>query len=75
MDVRYEDQVERDAGRNRYPLINVSQGEESPTLKSLTMSFSLAVALGMCSVSMAGVFDHCSTCGLASPQGTVAPSS
>jgi hypothetical protein len=43
-------------------------------LKSLTMSFSLAVALGMCSVSMAGVFDHCSTCGLASPQGTVAPS-
>jgi hypothetical protein len=43
-------------------------------LKSLTLSFSLAVALGMCSVSMAGIFDHCTTCGLASPQGTVAPS-
>jgi hypothetical protein len=43
-------------------------------LKSLTLSFSLAVALGMCSASMAGVFDHCSTCGLASPQGSVVPS-
>jgi hypothetical protein len=43
-------------------------------LKSFSMSFSLAVALGMCSVSMAGPFSNCSTCGLASPQGTVAPS-
>ncbi|MDG3006010.1 hypothetical protein [Paludisphaera mucosa] len=39
-------------------------------LKTLTLSLSLAVALGFCSVSMAGVFDGgCATCGLASPQG------
>jgi len=39
-------------------------------LKPLTLSLSLAVALGFCSVSMAGGFDSgCSTCGLASPQG------
>jgi hypothetical protein len=39
-------------------------------LKSLTLSLSLAVALGMCSVSMAGGLDqNCTTCGLASPQG------
>jgi hypothetical protein len=42
-------------------------------LKSLTLSLSLVVALGMCSVSNAGIL-NCSTCGLASPQGTVAPS-
>jgi hypothetical protein len=40
-------------------------------LKPLTFSLSLAVALGFCSVSMAGGHgnDGCSTCGLASPQG------
>jgi hypothetical protein len=38
-------------------------------LKPLTLSLSLAVALGLGSVSMAGMFDHCSGCGLASPQG------
>jgi len=40
-------------------------------LKPLTMSLSLAVALGLCSVSMAGI-GNCSTCGLASPQGSIA---
>jgi hypothetical protein len=38
-------------------------------LKPLTLSLSLAVALGFTSVSMAGGHDGCSTCGLASPQG------
>ena len=38
-------------------------------LKPLTLSLSLAVALGLASVSMAGTNDGCSTCGLASPQG------
>lgn len=39
-------------------------------LKHLTLSLSFAVALGFCSVSMAGAFDGgCATCGLASPQG------
>jgi hypothetical protein len=37
-------------------------------LKPLTLSLSLAVALGFCSVSMAGILDHGSGCGLASPQ-------
>jgi len=42
-------------------------------LKPLTFSLSLAVALGFCSVSMAGGYDTgCATCGLASPQGVVA---
>jgi hypothetical protein len=42
-------------------------------LKPLMFSLSLAVALGLCSVSMAGGQDsNCSTCGLASPQGVVA---
>jgi hypothetical protein len=40
-------------------------------LKPLTLSLSLAVALGFCSVSMAGFHDGCSTCGLASPQGPI----
>ena len=44
-------------------------------LKTLTLSLSLAVALGLCSVSLAGPFhnhtDGCSTCGIASPQGPV----
>jgi hypothetical protein len=41
-------------------------------LKPLTLSLSLALALGACSVSMAGLHDGgCSTCGLASPQGVV----
>jgi hypothetical protein len=43
-------------------------------LKPMTLSLSLAVALGLCSVSKAGLHDNnCTTCGLASPQG-VAPS-
>lgn len=37
-------------------------------LKPLTLSLSLAVALGLSSVSMAGTNDGCMTCGLASPQ-------
>src|SRR5262249_31786482 len=38
----------------------------------LTFSLSLAVALGLCSVSKAGLHDNnCATCGLASPQGVV----
>jgi hypothetical protein len=42
-------------------------------LKPLTLSLSLAVALGLCSVSKAGGHDqNCTTCGLASPQGVVA---
>jgi hypothetical protein len=42
-------------------------------LKPLTFSLSLAVALGLCSVSMAGGNDSsCTTCGLASPQGVAA---
>jgi hypothetical protein len=42
-------------------------------LKPLTLSLSLAVALGLCSVSKAGLHDNnCTTCGLASPQGVVA---
>jgi hypothetical protein len=41
-------------------------------LKPLTLSLSLAVALGLCSVSKAGLFDsNCATCGLASPQGVI----
>jgi hypothetical protein len=41
-------------------------------LKPLTFSLSLALALGLCSVSMAGgQDDNCTTCGLASPQGGV----
>ena len=39
-------------------------------LKPLTLTLSFALALGFCSVSMAGAFDAgCATCGLASPQG------
>ena len=42
-------------------------------LKPLTLSLSLAVALGLCSVSKAGLHDNnCTTCGLASPQGVAA---
>ena len=41
-------------------------------LKTLTLSLSLAVAFGLCSVSKAGGLFHnndgCSTCGIASPQ-------
>src|SRR6266511_1898669 len=52
-------------GRIRRPYRIVCQGEMSPMLKPLTMSLSLAVALGVCSASMAGV----GKCGIASPQG------
>jgi hypothetical protein len=43
-------------------------------LKPLTLSVSLALALGACGVSVAGHHNNegCSTCGIASPQGTVA---
>ena len=68
MDDRQETGSSETAGRNRYPRLNVSQGEYSPMLKPLTLSLSLAVALGFCSVSMAGVGDGCTTCGLASPR-------
>ncbi|MBV8487220.1 MAG: hypothetical protein JO161_02965 [Planctomycetaceae bacterium] len=43
-------------------------------LKPLTLSLSLAVALGFCSLSMAGHGDGCSGCGLASPQAGPIPS-
>jgi hypothetical protein len=62
--------VERDGRPESLPSIIVSQGEFSPMLKPLTLSLSLAVALGLCSVSKAGGYDqNCTTCGLASPQG------
>lgn len=65
--------VERHGPPESLPSISVSQGESSPMLKPLTMSLSLAVALGLCSASKAGGYDqNCSTCGLASPQGAVA---
>jgi len=70
MDDRYEKRVERDGRPESLPSINVSQGAFSPMLKPLTLSLSLAVALGFCSVSKAGGHDeNCTTCGLASPQG------
>ena len=42
-------------------------------LKPLTLSVSLALALGACGVSLAGHHgnDGCATCGIASPQGAV----
>src|SRR4051794_3079652 len=50
----------------------------SPMLKPLTFSLGLAIALGACSVSMAGLFGSggsgCLTCGIASPQ-SLMPSS
>jgi len=65
--------VERNGRPVSLPSIFVSQGESSPMLKPLMLSLSLAVALGMCSVSKAGGYDqNCSTCGLASPQAAVA---
>ena len=70
---RHEIRVERDGRPESLPSIYVSQGELSPMLKPLTLSLSLAVALGLCSVSKAGLHDGgCTTCGLASPQGVVA---
>jgi hypothetical protein len=39
--------------------------------KSLTLSMSLALALGFTGVSLAGHDSGCSTCGIASPQGSV----
>jgi hypothetical protein len=72
MDDRHENRVERDDRPESLPSIIVSQGEFSPMLKSLTisLSLSLAVALGFSSVSKAGGLDSsCTTCGLASPQG------
>ncbi len=73
MDDRYVSGSSETAGRNRYPRSLLAQGESSPMLKPLMFSLSLAVALGICSVSKAGGFDsNCTTCGLASPQGVVA---
>ncbi len=73
MDDRHDIRVERDGRPESLPSINVSQGELSPMLKPLTLTLSLAVALGLCSVSKAGLHDSgCTTCGLASPQGVVA---
>jgi len=69
MDDRQRAGSSETAGRNRHPRFYVSQGEYSPMLKPLTLSLSLAVALGFCSVSMAGGHDGCTNCGLASPQG------
>ena len=47
-------------------------------LKPLTLSITLALALGASTVSFAGMFGHgeapCTTCGLASPQGPVVAS-
>src|SRR4051812_11386225 len=47
----------------------ICQGESSPMLKPLTLSVSLALALGACGVSMAGPPDNqgCADCGLAGP--------
>src|SRR5512135_3066348 len=63
-------------GRPDSPPLTVCLPRRSVSmLKPLTLSLSLAVALGACSVSMAGPFhgggSGCSTCGLASPQGAV----
>jgi hypothetical protein len=72
MDDRHVNRVERDDRPESLPSIIVSQGEFSPMFKSLTisLSLSLAVALGFSSVSKAGGLDSsCTTCGLASPQG------
>jgi hypothetical protein len=70
MDDRHETRVERDGRPESLPFDYVSQGEFSPMLKTFMFSLSLAVALGMCSVSKAGGLDsNCTTCGLASPQG------
>jgi hypothetical protein len=70
MDDRHETRVERDGRPESLPFDYVSQGEFSPMLKPFMFSLSLAVALGMCSVSKAGGLDsNCTTCGLASPQG------
>ena len=75
MDDRYENRVERDGRPESLPSTNVSQGEFSPMLKPLTFSLSLAVALGLCSVSMAGGYDaNCTTCGLGvAPGRSVSP--
>jgi hypothetical protein len=74
MDDRHVNRVERDGRPESLPSIIVSQGEFSPMLKTLTFSLSLAVALGLCSMSKAGGLDeNCTTCGLASPQGGVYP--
>ena len=48
MDDRYEERVERDGRPESLPSIIVSQGALSPMLKPLTLSLSLAVALGFC---------------------------
>src|ERR1700733_7921798 len=72
MDDQSDYRVERDGRPESLPSNNVSQGAFSPMLKPLTFSLSLALALGLCSVSMAGGHDdNCTTCGLASPQGGV----
>ena len=65
--------VERDGRPESLPSISRYSRRVLSMLKPLTLSLSLAVALGLCSVSKAGLHDsNCTTCGLASPQGVVA---
>ncbi len=42
-------------------------------LKPFSLSLGLALALGAYSVGTAGIFDKCTTCGIASPQSVVSP--
>src|SRR6266436_4652998 len=66
--------VERDGWRVPPPLPDVCQGDLSPMLKTLTLSLSFAVALGLCSVSKAGGLMHSDGYGMASGQcPTVSP--
>ena len=68
-----EIRVERDGRPESLPSISRYSRRVLSMLKPLTLSLSLAVALGLCSVSKAGLHDNnCTTCGLASPQGVVA---
>jgi hypothetical protein len=68
-----EIRVERDGRPESLPSISRYSRRVFSMLKPFTLSLSLAVALGLCSVSMAGLHDNnCTTCGLASPQGVVA---
>jgi hypothetical protein len=68
-----EIRVERNGRPESLPSISRYSRRVLSMLKPLTLSLSLAVALGLCSVSKAGLHDNnCATCGLASPQGVVA---
>jgi hypothetical protein len=68
-----EIRVERDGRPESLPSMSRYTRRVLSMLKPFTLSLSLAVALGLCSVSKAGLHDNnCTTCGLASPQGVVA---